>query len=695
MAAEVHHELREGIAVLTLDRPVANTLSPSVRAELGAELALAFENRQTRAIVICGAGLGFSCGVDIAEYDEPPATPAVGDLCLEIENGPKPVVAALHGSALGAGFELALAADARVARAGTRIALPEVTLGLVPGGGGTQRLPRLVGAQAALEIMLSGKDVDVSEPRLAPLFAAITGEEPLDAALKTARGLAETGRRSRACDSRRGLSDPEAYQNALATVAGRLTDGKSAEADILSCVEAALLLPFDRGLEFERARFEDRVATPQARGIRHAFAAERRAAIMPDAAQGQASPVETVVLAGAEPALAELAVASLDTGQRVLLASPGAHEADAIRAHVAGHYGRAVGQDRLSPEARDERLSRLSAGATPDAAFAAADMVFDSGSLPLERWQAKLKPGAVWAVLDQAAPTLERAEIAGAAGRCVALRVYRPADQAQLSEIAVPLPTIADAVATAVRYMTRGGRIVLRTVDAPGMLGHNLMAVVFRAAIELAQSGGSPFAIDSAAQRLGFARGPFQMMQKEGLDEVRLRLSRIAREGERADLAGDFLAARLQAVSGRGTGQGGFYAVHGRQLVPDPDLQDWLSTWRAAHAHGRPGLDGVPVDTALHAALVNEAARLIEDRAVQRASDIDVAMVRGYGFARDRGGPLLQADLGGLLNLLMVMKDLTPVSAGLWAPRPLVEDMVKNGRRFFGDQGVSRSLGTG
>jgi len=685
VAAEVQHEMRDGVAVLTLDRPVANTLSPSVRADLGAALARAFEDEETRAIVLCGAGLGFSSGLDIAEYDAPPAPPEIGDLCRAIETGPKPVVAALHGSALGAGFELALAADARVAQTGTRVALPEVTLGLVPGGGGSQRLPRLVGAQAALEIMLSGQPVDVSEPRPAPLFVKITEKAPLDAALSTARALADSGRRSRACDSRRGFSDPEVYQKALDTVAGRLAGKSGAAVEILNCVEAALLLPFERGLEFERARFDDLVAAPQARGIRHIFVAERRAAIMPDIARARASPVETVVLAGAEEVLAELAVAALDTGQKVMLVARGEREAAALRADIAGSYIRAVGQNRLSPEARDERLSRLSSGATPDAAFAAADLVFDSGSLTLGHRRADLKPGAVWAVLDQSVPTMARAESAGAAGRCLSLRIYRPADRAKLTEIAVPPATAADAVATVVQYMSRGGRIVLRAVESPGMLGHNLMAAIFRASIELAQSGHSPFAIDSAAQHLGFARGPFQMMQADGLDDVRARLARIGRKGETAGPAGDFLAARLQAISGRGMGSGGFYAVHGRQLVPDPDLQDWLNTWRAAHARDRPGLDDVPLDMALLAAFVNEAARMIEDRAVQRASDIDVAMVRGYGFVRARGGPLLQADLSGLLNLVKVVKQFTPLSPSLWAPHHLVEDMVKNGRCFFGD----------
>ena len=205
MTSEVHHELRDGVALVTLDRPVANALAPSLRAELRDVLADVMADDAARAVVLRGAGNGFSSGVDISEYDGPLASPWISDLCTLIENAPKPVVACLHGAVLGAGFELALAAHARVASRQARLALPEVTLGLIPGGGATQRLPRIVGAQAALEFMLSGQIVAADDPRMARLCDRLVESDPLEAALDLARDLAGRGTWRRTCDFQRGF----------------------------------------------------------------------------------------------------------------------------------------------------------------------------------------------------------------------------------------------------------------------------------------------------------------------------------------------------------------------------------------------------------------------------------------------------------------------------------------------------------
>ncbi len=684
MAAEVKYDLRDGVAVILMDRPVANALAPGLRAELLEALNRAAQDDAVQAIVLGGAGAVFSSGVDIAEYDSALAEPWIDTLTRTIESSLKPVVASLHGSALGAGFELALAAHARVVQQGTKLALPEITLGLVPGGGGTQRLPRLVGAQAALEFMLSGRAVTPDDTRLARIFARITGDAPLEGAISVARAMARSGDWTRTAQTERGFSDPEGYQRAVSAVTGQLRDPDGAEAALARCVEAAQLLPFEQGLAFERSVFEDRLASTRARAIRHVYTAERRAGIMPELGQAQARPLRHVVLAGAAPVLAELAVVCLDRGQRVTIVSDNEERAQAVALKVRAVYDNAVARGRLEADGREARLARLAHGCE-ESGLAEADLVLDTGELDLAELSAKAGAHTAWVVLNEGASTQARAAQAGASARAVALRVYRPAHSTTLSEIAVPQGTAPDVVASVVSYFSGQGRSVLRTVETPGLLGHNVMGAALRAGLSLALSGADPHEVDAAAQKLGFAHGPFRQIEAEGIEPVLTRLRRIARArglDEGPDLA--LLADRQAAVQAGRTPGRGFYASEGQRVVADPGLAGWLADWRQVRGADRPTLpDGVPLDRALHAALVNEGARLVAGKAVLRASDIDLCLVKGYGFDRARGGPLLLSDIEGLLGLARTMKTLAPLAADVWAPHPLIDDMVKYGRRFF------------
>ncbi|MFN3208272.1 MAG: enoyl-CoA hydratase/isomerase family protein [Roseovarius sp.] len=312
--SEVQNELADGVAVLSLSRGETNALSPTMRADLAAALDRAAGSEEVRAVVLIGEGNTFSSGIDLSEYDGALAAPWVDALTRQIETCPKPVIAVMDGAALGAGFELALAAHARVARRGCRVALPEVSLGLMPSGGSTQRLPRLLGAQVALELLLSGRAVEAADPRLAKLFADLTEGDPLETGLAVARRFAQAAGFPRTGQIERGFSDPAAYRRSVSEVAARITDEDGAEADILRCVEAAQLLPYDQGLAFEAAAFEARMARTDTRAARHLYAAERRAAAWPEAREGSPRKVATVVLAGSDPVLSELAVHCLDRG---------------------------------------------------------------------------------------------------------------------------------------------------------------------------------------------------------------------------------------------------------------------------------------------------------------------------------------------------------------------------------------------
>lgn len=680
LTAELRTELRDGVAILTLDRPVANALAPSLRRALDEALSDAFANDAVGAVVLQGAGAGFSSGVDITEYDGPLAPPRVGELCRRIEDARKPVVAALHGSAFGAGLELALAAHARVTERRTRLALPDIALGLVPSGGATQRLPRLIGAQAALEFMLSGQAVAAEDPRIAKISDRLVDGDVLPSALDLARGLADKGAWRRTCDMVRGFSDPAGYQRAVAVVSSRLGDGQGAEADLLRCIEAAHLLPFDRGLELEAAVFEDRVATPQARARRHLFTAEKRAAIMPEQGRaGTITPPGRVVLLGGGAIMAELAVTLLDAGKEVNLLAPARDDTAAVAAHVQRIYDNAVARGRLDAAGRDARLGRLSV--LPEAAAAPpADMVIDSGGAGASGIAPALTESGAWAVLGTTPQISQRRlDLPTLDGCIVGMRPYRPVQATRLAEVLVPEGARPEAVATLVALFGQMRRTVVRCSGRAGSLGDCLQAALLRGALALTGAGVSPYAVDAAARDLGFAAGPFETADAEGLQVVQARLDLLARLEERSTAAqGSLLAARIASgATGRGAGRGIYVYPEGRDKQEDRAVLAWVE------ARGS-GVSDIDPAVALHAALANEAARLLSDKVAQRASDLDVVAVRGLGFDPERGGPLFRADLSGLLPLLRCMKRLAPLAPDVWTPHPLIEKMVKNGEGFFG-----------
>jgi 3-hydroxyacyl-CoA dehydrogenase len=679
VTSEVHVDRRDRVAVLTLDRPVANILAPSLRAALARALERAAADPATEAVVIRGAGAGFSTGLDLAEYDDGPGPPGIGDLAQSIEEMPKPVVAALHGQVLGAAAELALAAHARVAAQDAQIGLPEVTLGLLPCGGTTQRLPRLAGAQVALELLLSGRTVAASDPRAERLLDEVVAQAPQERAEALARDLARSGGWRRSRDRTRGLSDPAGYQKAVAAVAARLEGRDRAEADIVKCIEAALLLPFTRGVELEAALFADRVGSPRARALRHAVLAERRAAVMPEQRQATAREIGRVALLGRPRFLAEMATAWLAAGHTVTLAGGGQDDAAQAAERVAAEFEAAIARQEITEAEAKARLSRLDRAA-PGEAVAGADLVLDDGTVAVMMGG---RPVA-WAVLDPMLALRARADAVGAGARALSLRLYPVQEGRRLAEIGVPAGAAAESVVSLSRACAGLGWTVVRAAAVPGLAGANLAAALSGAALRLVEAGHTPAEVDAAARHMGFRAGPFAMMDAEGLEAARHRLARLAGGAAAGGPGQDLLAARSAAGHGGRAAGRGFYIHDGGAARPDPELPAWLDNWRADR-----GLPSAPADDqepgeALHAALVNAAARLIADGVVQRASDVDVLMVRGYGFDRARGGPLFQADLAGTLTLMTTMKRFAALDAALWAPHPAIADMFKNGMGFFG-----------
>ena len=670
---------QDGVAVLALNRPVANALAPSLRRDLKEAVERAVADPETCAIVLTGAGNGFSSGVDITEYDRKLDDPWVADLCLLIEDCTKPVVAALHGLSMGAGFELALAAHARVARTDTRVALPEIGLGLVPGAGGTQRLPRLVGAKAALGLLLTGRVVDAADPGLKRAFDRITDGDPVKEAVDLARSLAEKGTWLRTGDCLDGFDEPKDYQQTIESLKRKLTTGTSVALDMVNCVEAAQLLPFHSGLAFEQVIFRDRLRSPESRGLRHVFAAERRAGIMPELARGRAAEIaEVAILDGGVPE-ADMVAAILNAGKNVSLSGADTDRTGRLVAHVHLLFDKAIARNRMSAQARNACLARLST-ATGAAGLDKADLVVDTGKTAAAKLRGTAS-GAAWILLNGDVDLTARSDELGRERGIVGCRFYKPVNKRLLCELTVAQEGLADTVASVDGFCKQLGLTVVRAAPVSGGPGRALVTALYRAALWLVEVGLEPVEVDNAARRLGFAAGAFRMIDNDGLQTVRDSINRHSRSRNVPGLpAGNLLDRMIEdGATGRSAGRG-FYTYHNDSIEPthglrgdDPDVST--------------SLGGVRPEEALHAAIVNEAAYLLAANVVQRASDLDVLMVRGYGFDNSRGGPLFYADLTGVYTVLKNLHLLRAHSDSIWGPHPMIEDMVKNGDGFFGRVG--------
>ncbi|WP_149142883.1 enoyl-CoA hydratase-related protein [Gemmobacter caeruleus] len=479
-------------AVLILDAPPVNALGHALRQALWQAIEAAEADPAIAAIVLRAAGRSFPAGADIREFDAPPRDPQLPALCNRIEACQKPVVAALHGTALGGGLELALAAHGRVALASAQVGLPEVTLGILPGAGGTQRLPRLIGADQALRLMITGRPVPAAEALALGLLDRVV-EEGLDlAALQRAADLAGMPPR-RSADRREGLRDGLAYQQAVAAWRGRVASGRlPAPRRIVDCVEAAQLLPFEAGLDFEAAAFADLVDTPESRGLRHAFFAERRAARFAETRitpRPELPPVRRLGLMGA--AAADLALPALHAGLSVTLVDPTRPQLVQALERIAAQHDKAVADNRLTEAARDAEWARLGTGLAA-AALSECDAVLAADDRLLPEAMEATPPGTLLALIGRGAvdPGTRAADLLG----------FRPAG-ARLAEIVVT-PYTAPAQVLRAQALARGlGLGVLRSA-APGGVPGRVMAAGRAAVAHLTAQGVEPG--DLAAALAGF-----------------------------------------------------------------------------------------------------------------------------------------------------------------------------------------------
>jgi 3-hydroxyacyl-CoA dehydrogenase len=676
---------RDGdVAVVTIDNPPVNALKHEVRAGLAEALREAREDAAVKAVVIACAGRTFSAGADITEFGKPPQAPSLHEVIAAIEAMPKPVVAVLHGTALGGGFELALACHFRVAVSGARVGLPEVKLGLLPGAGGTQRLPRLVGPEKALRMIVSGDPIGASEALEYGAIDGIVDGDPNAAAVAFARRVAAEGRPFKLVRDREDKLIGEGFADAAEELTRRLR-GREAPAACVEAVRNAIVLPFDEGLRREGELFRELVAGDQSKAQRHIFFAEREAAKVPDMPEAtKPRPIARGAVIGAGTMGGGIAMCFANAGIPVTVIETGRDQLQKGLDRVAANYRVTVSRGGLDAAEMERRMGLIT-GVTEFEAASEADAVIEA---VFEETDVKK---SVFAQLDRIAKpnallasntsTLDVNEIARATARphdVLGMHFFSPANVMRLLEVVRGAQTSHEALATAIALGRRLGKVPVTVGVCYGFVGNRMLA---RRSVEterLLLEGALPQEIDAAVVGFGFPMGPCAMMDLAGLDVGwRIRQGR----GEHA-LIEDALCDA--GHFGQKTGKGYFrYEVGSRTPLPDPEIEKIILETSARLGVNRRPIGEKEIVERMVLPMINEGARILDEGIAARPGDIDVIWVYGYGWPAWRGGPMYYADRLGLSHIrdrLIHYADRS--NDQTLRPAPLLQRLAAEGRGF-------------
>lgn len=705
----IRQEQRDGVAILRLADPPSNTLTRTMRAELDQALSEAIADPGIIAILLTGLGeaptRGLSAGLDLREAETGFAAPGPADLCRKIEDSPKPVVAVLHGLTHGAGVELALAAHARVATADASIGFPDVMMGLCPGAGATQILTRILGAQGALDLLLTQHPRLLRARALKPLVDFLIGEDDdaIAAALGVARGL---GERSAAGDALRrsgdrdeGLADFAA--NAAAIAARRAQVALSpniAGARIVDCIEAAGLLPYQAGLSYEGVAFQDLVASDLSKALRHAMFAERRAPNMPELARvppATAPQLQQAGIVGGGAQGAGLAVACLEGNLPVLHFERDDAALLALEGRVEAMLAQLVKAGRI-PEADLPRRRALWRGTTELADLARADLLIEvvadilsTKTQVMTALDRVAGEGTILATTSARHPIYRIAAATSRPAQVVGLRLPAPAHLTRLAEV-IPGGGTSDMTVARVVALLRDRlrRIVVRSGTGGGGLGDPVMAALRGAGASMLRLGATPAEIDDALIEHGFAQGLFRQMDMQGLDACLARgrdvTARLALDHEPA-IAPAYLDDLDRLVMAGRTGQGagrGYFLWQDGQPHDDPAVLAILDLAPGRRVAQGPALAPEAIVLRAVAAMANAGARALRAGFALRPSDIDTVMINAHGFPRWHGGPMKAADLVGLFDILQALKRFTVEDPAIYTPDPGFAALIKEGETF-------------
>jgi 3-hydroxyacyl-CoA dehydrogenase len=646
-SATVSGRLVDGVLVVTIDNPPVNAASADMRVGLFRAIEHAGRATDVGAVVITGAGKTFVGGADIKEFGAPLVEPILPEVIALIEASEKPVIAAINGAALGGGLEIALGCHRRIATPQAKLGLPEVKLGIVPGAGGTQRLPRLTGVAAAMELIATGRIVSAAGALSSGIIDSVTGADIVADAVAAASTLVgQTPRRTG--ELAVPAADATAVEQAM-TKALAKSRGQHAPAEAVRLVRSAGQRSLADGLADERATFVRLRDSDEAKALRHAFFAERAATKVSGLEGVEPRPVRTVAIVGTGLMGSGIAVSALDAGFRVIGVEQSAEAAVKGHERIAALFDRAIKSGRLDATGRDERLGRLSVsgdlGGLADADLV-VEAVFDDLAVKSElfaRLGGIVRPDAMLATNTSYLDPDAIAAATSGPERVLGLHFFSPANVMRLVEVVRCAKTAPDVLATGVAFARRLGKLPIVCGVCEGFVGNRIFSAYRREAEFLVEDGALPQEIDAAIEAYGFAMGPFAVFDLAGLEIAWARRKRQAgtRDPNRryVDIADRLCeAGRFGQKSRRG-----WYAYPEGKRTPDPEVTALIETSRARKGIVPRKIAAGEIVSRLLRAMTAEGKALLAEGIVERASDIDLVMINGYGFPAHKGGPMFGA----------------------------------------------------
>ncbi|WP_186146833.1 3-hydroxyacyl-CoA dehydrogenase NAD-binding domain-containing protein [Burkholderia gladioli] len=692
----VDYTTRDGVAVITLNNPPVNGLGYSTRAGVMDGLDRALQDPAVTAIVLTGAGRAFSGGADITEFNTPKALqePSLHTLIAAVEASAKPVVAAVHSVVMGGGLELALGAHYRIAALGTQVALPEVKIGLLPGAGGTQRLPRALGLETALNMIVSGAAVPSEQLAKSGLFDEMAEGDLLEAAVALARRVgAKPGPHPRVRDRKIEHPNAAGFIQFARNSARAAAPQYPAPHKCIDAIEAGVLKGFDQGLIDERDGFVALVQTPESRALRHAFFGERAASKIPDVpADTPVREIRKLGVIGAGTMGGGITMNFLNAGLPVTLLETKQEALERGLATIRKNYEAQVKKGKLSEEKLEARMALISPTLSYEDlkdADLIIEAVFEELGVKEQVFRKLDEVAKAGAILASNTSTLDVNKIAAFTRRpqdVVGMHFFSPANVMKLLEVVRGEHTAKDVLATVMQLAKKIRKTAVVSGVCDGFIGNRMVEQYIRQALFMLEEGALPAQVDRAIEAFGFAMGPFRMSDLAGNDigwAIRKR-----RYLEQPELHYSKIADRLCELGrfGQKTGGGWYdYQAGERRAKPSKLVDEMVLAYSKEAGVERRKIADEEIVERLVYALVNEGAKILEEGIASKASDIDMVYLTGYGFPLWRGGPMLYADTVGLYNVERAMRRYAAGANGdAWQPAPSIAKLAAAGKGFNG-----------
>ncbi len=685
------------VAIITINNPPVNALSPAVAQGIAKASEQVAKDDGVKAVVLIGGGRTFVAGADIKEFikitsGKTQRGAGLLPLLLQIENVRKPVVVAIHGSAFGGGLELAMAGHYRVAAPNSQLGQPEVKLGIIPGAGGTQRLPRLVGVAKAVEMCAEGNPITAQEALRLGLVDRLIDGDLLTGAITFSRGIAGSPLlKTRERDVKLGTLEQNAPMFAAAREKARTKQrGMIAPLAAIEAVEAATRLSFDEGCQIEQKLFHDCLFSDQSKALIHVFFGEREVAKIPDIPKETSIiPVNSVAVVGAGTMGGGIAMVFANAGISVLLKDADQPALDRGLATIQKNYLSSVKRGRFTQQFVDERLELIRPTLSYDD-FGEVDMVveavFEGMVLKKEVFGQLDRVCKKAAILASNTSTLDIDEIASATARpeaVVGTHFFSPANIMRLLEIVRGKATGKDVIATGMQLSKKLGKVGVLVGNGRGFVGNRMFGPYRREAQFLVEEGASVAAVDKALYDFGMAMGPMSTGDLAGLD-VGWRIRKEYRHLEKPGVRQPFAEDRLCELGryGQKTGAGWYKYDENRRAIPDPEVDQQVRKWASEAGIAPRQISSQEIVDRCIYALVNEGARILDEGIALRAVDIDIIYLNGYGFPAYRGGPMWYADAVGLDKVYRRISEFHQRHGELWQPAPLLKRLAEEGRTF-------------